>query len=138
MSELSALRAALETEQEVVYGYGVVGAHLTGTSERYAADRLTAHQELRDEIVALLQQHGAVPDAAQPAYRLPFPVTNAALARRLAAELENGSAGAAWDLTAASSASSDARVLGVGWLIDVAAAAALWGAPTALPGQPAS
>jgi hypothetical protein len=138
VAELTALREALSAEQAVVYGYGVVGAHLSGKAEKYAATRLTAHQELRDELAALIQQIGAVPGAALPAYQLPFPVDDAAAARRLGSTLENGSAGAAWDLAAATAASSPGRQLAVGWLIDVAEAAALWGAPTALPGQPAS
>ncbi|HVW81197.1 MAG TPA: ferritin-like domain-containing protein [Mycobacteriales bacterium] len=136
MAELGALREALAAEQAVVYGYGVVGAHLTGRSERYAAGRLLAHQTLRDQLAAAIEQVGAVPGAALPAYQLPFPVTGAADARRLAGALENGSAGAAWDLISASSAMSSVRELAVGWLMDAAASAALWGAPSALPGAP--
>lgn len=137
MSELIALRQALAAEQAIVYGYGVVGAHLSGKAERYAADRLTSHAELRDDLAALIQQKGATPGAALPAYGLPFAVTDAASARRLAGTLENGAAGAAWDLVAATTATSPSRELAVGWLIDVAGAAALWGAPTPLPGRPA-
>jgi hypothetical protein len=138
VAELTALRDALAAEQAIVYGYGVVGAHLSGKAEKYAAARLTAHQVLRDELTALIQQVGAVPSAALPAYQLPFPIGNTADARRLAGTLENGSAGAAWDLTAATTARSTARELAVGWLLDVAGSAALWGAPNALPGQPAA
>jgi hypothetical protein len=137
MSELMALREALAAEQAVVYGYGVVGAHLAGKAEKYAAARLTSHQELRDKIASLIQQIGAVPGAALPAYQLPFTVTDAADARRLAGTLENGSAGAAWDLTAATATASPGRQLAVSWIVDVAQSAALWGAPAVLPGQPA-
>jgi hypothetical protein len=136
MAELSALREALAAEQSVVYGYGVVGAHLSGKAEKYAAARLTAHQVLRDQLAALIQQIGAVPGAARAAYQLPFPVSDPAGARRLGGTLENGSAGAAWDLAAATTSASPGRALAVDWLIDAAAAAALWGAPSALPGQP--
>jgi hypothetical protein len=136
MADLTALREALAAEQAVVYGYGVVGAHLSGKTEQFAATRLTAHQNLRDQLSALIQAVGVVPGAALPAYQLPFPVADAADARRLAGALENSSAGAAWDLTAATDAGSPGRELAVGWLVDVAAAAALWGAPTPLPGSP--
>ncbi|HVU60433.1 MAG TPA: ferritin-like domain-containing protein [Mycobacteriales bacterium] len=136
MSELAGLREALAAEQAVVYGYGVVGAHLSGKAQRYAATRLTAHQVLRDQIAALIQQIGAVAGAAQPAYQMPFAVTDPASARRLAGTLENGAAGAAWDLAAASPAGSPARELAVGWLTDAAESAALWGASTPLPGRP--
>jgi hypothetical protein len=138
MAELTALREALAAEQAVVYGYGVVGAHLSGKAEKYAGVRLGAHQVLRDQLAALIQQIGAVPGAALPAYQLPFPVADAANARLLGGTLENGSAGAAWDLAAATAAASPGRELAVGWLIDAAEAAALWGAPTPLPGQPAT
>lgn len=139
MSELGALKAALAAEQAVVYGYGVAGAHLSGSLRRYAADRLTTHENLRDRISALITALGAVPPTASPAYRLPFPVDSAAAAKRLAAQLENAAAGAAWDLAAASAARSSGRGLAVGWLTDAAVAASRWGAPaTALPGRPIS
>lgn len=137
MAELVALREALAAEQAVVYGYGVVGAHLEGNDEKLAATRLTAHQELRDRISSLITALGAVPSPALPAYRLPFPVGDASAARRLAASLEDGAAGAAWDLAAATGSRSSARELAVGWLSDAAVAAARWGASLpALPGRP--
>ncbi|HVS69215.1 MAG TPA: DUF4439 domain-containing protein [Mycobacteriales bacterium] len=139
MTELVALKQALATEQAVVYGYGVVGAHLSGKDRRIAAARLVTHQNLRDRISALIAAAGAVPPAALPAYRLPAPVTDAATARQLAAHLEDGAAGAAWDLAASTAARSPARGVAVGWLTDAAVAAGHWGsASTALPGKPAS
>jgi hypothetical protein len=139
MTELVALKQAVAAEQAVVYGYGVAGAHLSGPSRRYASDRLLAHETLRDEISALITTAGAVSAPAQPAYLLPFPVGDAASARRLAAWLEDGACGAAWDLAAASAARSPARGLAVGALMDAAVAAAHWGSPaTALPGRPIS
>lgn len=138
MSELSALKAALAAEQAVVYGYGVAGAHLSGASRRYATDRLVAHETLRDELAALIAVAGAVPPPSLPAYSLPFPVADAASGRRLAAQLESGAAGAAYDLAAASAARSSARALAVSWLNDAAVSAARWGSPaTPLPGRPA-
>ena len=137
MSILTALRAALAAEQAVVYGYGVLGAQLSGKSEKYAAQRLTIHQQLRDQLASAITGLGVVAPPAQPAYRLPFPVTDADSARRLAAQLESGATGAAWDLAAAATAGSGSRALAVGWLTDSAVAAVVWGAmPTALPGRP--
>ncbi|MGN6473026.1 MAG: ferritin-like domain-containing protein [Mycobacteriales bacterium] len=139
MAELAALRQALAAEQAIVYGYGVVGAHLKGADRKFAAERLTSHQELRDRIASLVTALGAVPPPAQPAYRLPSPVIDAASARQLAAHLEDGAAGVAWDLAAATAPQSTARGLAVMWLTDSAVAAARWGAgPTALPGRPAT
>ena len=139
MTELVALKQALAAEQAVVYGYGGVGAHLSGKDRMLAAARRVTHQNLRDQISALITSVGAVAPAALPAYRLPFPVTDAASARRLAASLETGGSGAAWDLAAASTSRSPARGLAVGWLTDATVAAVQWGSPpAALPGKPAS
>lgn len=137
MNELIALQSALAAEQAVVYGYGVLGAHLSGRARTYAAGRLTAHENLRDRIAALVAGQGATPVTAQPAYRLPFPVTDQTSAKALAAHLENGAAGAAWDLTAAAPPGSAGRSFAVDWIADVAVAAARWGSVPPLPGQPA-
>ncbi|HVV76155.1 MAG TPA: ferritin-like domain-containing protein [Mycobacteriales bacterium] len=134
MSELVALKQALATEQAVVYGYGVAGAHLRGADRKLAASRLVTHQNLRDQLAAQITALGAVAPAALPAYQLPFPVTDAATARQLAAHLEDGAAGAAWDLAAATAARSTSRDIAVGWLSDAAVAASRWGA--ALPALP--
>jgi hypothetical protein len=138
VAEIAALQAALAAEQAVVYGYGVVGAHLSAAAEQYAAARLVAHQTLRDRISALITQLRATPLASLPAYQLPFAVDDAASAKQLAAHLENGSAGALWDLAAATASQSAARSLAVIALTDAALAAARWGSVTALPGQPAT
>jgi len=50
MTELAALQAALGAEQAVVYGYGVVGAHLANAAEAYASARLTEHMLRRDKL----------------------------------------------------------------------------------------
>jgi hypothetical protein len=136
VAELIALREALAAEQAVVYGYGVAGAHLRGNDRNVAAARLLVHESLRDRIAALISALGAVPPPAQPAYRLPFPVTDVATARQLAAHLEEGAAGAAWDLAASTAPRSAGRSLAVGWLSDAAVAASHWGAALpALPGR---
>lgn len=139
MSELTALREALAAEQAVVYGYGVVGAHLNGKDRELAAARLVTHQELRDRIAAVITALGGQPPPAQPAYRMPIVVNDAATARRLAVRLEDGAAGAAWDLAAAAGPRSPARELAVDWLTDAALTAQRWGSPpVALPGRPLS
>lgn len=137
MSELTALKAALAAEQAISYGYGVVGAHLSGAPRRYAAQRLLTHQRRADRLSSLITALGAVPPAALPAYRLPIVVDGATTARRLAAHLEDGATGAAWDLAAATAAASPARREAVNWLTDAAVSTAHWGAaPTVLPGKP--
>ena len=140
MSSQAALRAAIRIEHEVVYGYGVVGANLGGVRQRYAAQRLAAHQELRDRLQAL----ATTTVAAEPAYALPSPVSDANEAAALAVRLEDAAAAAAYALVAASAADGTTRRLAVVTLGDVATAATKWRAITgttdspAFPGQPVS
>lgn len=136
MTTIDALQAALAAEQAVIYGYGVVGAHLAATAESYASARLTEHMLRRDKLIALVTAAGAKPVTARVAYQLPFDVSNAKTAALLGAHLEEGANGAYWDLIAAAPANSATRALVIGWLTDSAVAADHWGAPQALPGQP--
>jgi hypothetical protein len=136
MTELSALQATLAAEHEVIYGYGIVGARLTGADRDYAEDALAAHVSQRDRLITLVTGLGATPVAARPGYRLPFAVDSAATARALAAHLEQGSAGADWDLVAAAEPAAATRALGISWLGGAAQRGAYWGVLQALPGQP--
>jgi hypothetical protein len=136
MTVVEALQAALSVEQQVVYGYGVLGAQLSGKLESYAASCLTEHMTHRDAIAAMVTAAGATPVAAAPAYQLPFHVTDRSSARRLAVRLEQASAGAAWDLVASSDPGSAPRRSAVDWLTDAAVRLEGWGAELALPGQP--
>lgn len=143
MTSTAALQAALAVERAVVYGYGLAGAQLAGHALTLVRDAIVLHSERRDAIEALLRQARVTPTAGPPGYRPPFPVTDPQAAAALAARLEDGSAGAAWDLAAASRADDDSRRMAVEWLADAAVRAATWrrlaGLPSlqALPGQPA-
>ena len=138
MSADAATRAAVRVENQVVYGYGVIGAHLRGPDRALATRRLAAHQQLRDQLSASVRD---APGAA-PAYELPAPVTDATTARSLAVGLEDAAARAAWALVAAAGPDTPLRQAAVTMLADVAAAAAQWRARAgrtddpALPGQP--
>ena len=142
MSVIAALQAALAAEHQVVYGYGLAGARLGADDRRRALRRLDVHRARRDTLARLIRATGADPDVGAPAYLPPFPVTGVASALRLAEHLEVGAAGAAWDLAAATTASTDARRLAVTALADTARAAAYWrhragsAVDPALPGQP--
>jgi hypothetical protein len=137
VSVLSALQAALAAEHATIYGYGVVGAVMRGDDRTYATQALAAHQAQRDRLTAMINAQHATPVVAAPAYRLPTAVGSRASARDLAAHLEEGSAGALWDLIAAAGAGENVRSLAISWLSDAAVRAAHWGARQALPGQPA-
>ncbi|HET6815972.1 MAG TPA: DUF4439 domain-containing protein [Mycobacteriales bacterium] len=154
MSLVEALQRALAIEYQVIYGYGVLGAHLTAGKETNAAatpamalQRLQEHQDLRDRLAELVHAAGRTPVTAEPAYRLPYPVTDPSGARRLAQHLENTVASAAYAVIAASRPDSPARALMIGALIDAADWQTRWAvadfAPFAFPfpgrpGQPAA
>jgi len=89
-AQVSALQAALAAEDAAIFGYGVAGAHLTGTSQAAAERDWTGHHEARDALAAMISRLGAQPAAAQAFYQLPFRVHDAASARALAARLEDG------------------------------------------------
>jgi Domain of unknown function (DUF4439) len=89
-SSVAALQGALAAEQASVYGYGVVGAMVAGTALSAARADWIAHQVARDNLEAMLTRLGATPVAASPAYQLPFAVTTAQSAAKLAVTLENG------------------------------------------------
>ena len=82
-----ALQAALAAENAAIFGYGVAGAHLTGSSQAAAEQDWTAHNQARDALAAMISARGAVPAAAQAYYQLPFRVHDAPSAIRLAAYL---------------------------------------------------
>ena len=138
MSAAAAVRTAVRIENEVIYGYGVVGAHLRGRDRWVAARRLATHEQRRDDLHGLATR----PPAPAAAYALPSPVADAGSARDLAVRLEDAAARAAWALVTSSAADSRARRLAVEMLGDAAGAAAWWRERSgrtddpALPGQP--
>jgi Domain of unknown function (DUF4439) len=85
----SALQVALAAEHAAIYGYGVLGAHLTGSLERAAQQDWAVHQVARDTLESKLTALGAQPVPAQAAYQLPFQVGAIPAAVSLAAFLED-------------------------------------------------
>ena len=67
-----------------------MGAHVTGSRLAAARQDWTGHQEARDTLALMIARMGATPAAAQAFYQLPFAVTDAASAAKLAAHLEEG------------------------------------------------
>ena len=137
-----ALQAALGVSHQMVYGYGLAAAHLTGRPYAAALAALADAETRRDRLADLLRSRGQVPVAAAAAYAPPFPVTGAASATALCLRLEHAAEGAAWDLVVAAAAGDEVRALGVRWLGVAAVRAAQWAgkaaaAEPALPGQPA-
>jgi hypothetical protein len=131
---VQALQAALAAEHAAVYGYGIVGALLTGTAQAAARADWEAHQEARDTLEAMIVKLGATPVAASAAYQLPFTVNGAQSARRLAAALEDGVAQAYLGVVASTDATL--RTFGALAMQPPANRAAAWsGATVAFPGM---
>ena len=130
---VSALQDALAAENAAIFGYGVAGAHLTGSSQAAAEQAWTGHNQARDALAAMISARGATPAAAQAFYRLPLRVHNASSAARLAAYLEDGVTRAYLGLVAV----SDQRLRRFGALAmqDAAQRATSWrGTTQAFPG----
>jgi len=129
----AALQAARAAEDAAIFGYGVAGAHLTGSSLAAAEQDWTTHNEARDTLAAMIARLGAAPTATQAFYQLPFRVHDATSAMALAAYLEDGVTRAYLGLVAV----SDQRLRRFGALATQAAAqrAAFWrGSTQAFPG----
>ena len=128
-----ALQGALAAENAAIFGYGVAGAHLTGSSQAAAMRDWTGHNEARDTLTAMISGLGAAPVAALAVYRLPFAGPDAASAAELAAYLEDGVTRAYLGLVAV----SDRRLRAFGALAMQVCAqrAAFWrGSTQAFPG----
>jgi Domain of unknown function (DUF4439) len=132
-----ALQTALGAEHAASYGYGVVGAHLTGAKRRTAVSDWVANQQARDTLEAMLRARGAQPEAAAVAYRLPFSVRTAREAVSLAVIIEDRVAAAYLDMVAADDLAL--REYGALQLRASALRAAFWrGSTVAFPGLPES
>ena len=130
---IRALQSALAAEHAAVYGYGVVGAYLAGTSRATATDDWVAHQDARDELEAMLRSRGSQPGPAAVAYRLPIPVRTSGEAISLAVILEDRIATAYLGLVAMSSPAL--RELGALQVRASALRATFWrGSTVAFPG----
>ena len=130
---ISALQAALAAENAAIFGYGVAGAHLTGSSQATAEQNWTGHNQARDTLTAMISGLGAGPAAAQASYQLPFRVHNPASARALAAHLEDGVTRAYLGLVAVSD--QRLRHFGAMAMQDAAQRAAFWrGSTQPFPG----
>jgi hypothetical protein len=136
-TQIAALQGALAAEHAAVYGYGVAGAMLAGAALAEARAGWTAHQVARDTLEAMLTRLGATPVAASPAYQLPFAVTGAASAKRLAAALEEGVTRAYLGVVAVNDPAL--RTFGATAMQVSANRATAWsGSTVAFPGMPSS
>jgi Domain of unknown function (DUF4439) len=137
LATTAALQSALAAEHAAVYGYGVVGANLSGSKQATAMTDWVTHQVARDTLEAMLRSRGAQPVAAAVAYQLPVTVRTPGQAASLAVILEDRVATAYLGLVALNSPSI--RKFGAVAVRAAALRAAFWrGSTVAFPGLPAS
>jgi hypothetical protein len=130
---IDAVQAALGAEHAAVYGYGVVGGHLTGRRLTEAQQGYDAHRARRDTLIRTVADLGASPVTAAAGYELPFPVPDAGAAVRLAVHVEEQIAGAYGDVVR--TAVGDLRRDATGAMRDAAVRAVRWrGGSVAFPG----
>jgi hypothetical protein len=104
-----AWQAALATEHEAVFGYGVLGPRLnSGELRSLARACQDAHASLRDSTTAAMAAAGRTPVAAQADYPSVYAATSAPTALRVAVALEVAAA-AAWRYLYAQAASDPSR-----------------------------
>ena len=134
MSTLDALQAALAGEHACIYGYGLVGAHVSESAEDLARDGYQTHRARREELTRQIRLRHGEPVAALPAYVVPIEVDDNASARQLAGLLEQRLAVLYADLIEATSVPA-LRELALMTLIETSVLAARWTGDTfALPG----
>lgn len=89
------LTEALTAEHAAIFAYGVIGARLDGAEADAALAAEEAHRSRRDALLLRLTERGVDAPVAAPSYELPFEVTDAGEARRLAVLVEER-VGAVW------------------------------------------
>ncbi|HUC58472.1 MAG TPA: ferritin-like domain-containing protein [Streptosporangiaceae bacterium] len=126
-AEVAALQSALQAEEAASYGYGVVGAHLSGAAFSQATSDCVIHERARDSLSAMITALGATPEPAAVAYRLPLTVSTPAQAATLAVDLELSVV--AGYVPLAGAAEPSLRQLAATRMQAAAVRAARWGAP---------
>jgi hypothetical protein len=136
------LDAALAAEHAAIFAYGPIGVRLTGAQAADARAAEAAHRTRRDALVLLLTGNGGTAPAAAASYELPYPVTDAAAALKLAVEIEER-IGAVWRAALATTTGAD-RGRALDALTDCAVRATRWRrtagvtpVTVAFPGRPA-
>ncbi len=121
--DVDLLAELLQSEHEVVYGYGVLGARLDEATRRVALAAYDVHRARRDALTAQLRARGADPEPSLPAYDVA--VADAAEALALAVRLEEGMA-LRWRDLVAGTDDVGLRRLALSGLQETAVRAATW------------
>ena len=127
------LQAVLSAEHAVIFAFGALGPHLTGSQRTAARAAFDLHREQRDALTNTITTRGSSPLAAEASYESPFHITDATSACRLAALVESRLAAVCAQTVSASSGGD--RTYAAWALTQAALRAQTWGAPvTAFPG----
>lgn len=135
------LAEALAAEHAAIFAYGLIGARLDGDQADAALAAEEAHRARRDAVLLRLTEQGVEAPVAAPSYDLPFEVTDAGDARRLAILVEER-VGAVWRAVLPAATGED-RAEALDALVAAAVGATGWRqaagvdpATTAFPGAP--
>jgi hypothetical protein len=109
--QVERLRAALAAEYAALYAYGRLGVLLEKEIRPVAHDAEAAHQARRDVLIVHLDEIKAAPVDPDPAYGLPFAVTDRDAALRLAIQVEDRVAATWRGALASTSPSAPATVI---------------------------
>lgn len=123
-SDPTRLADALAAEHAAIYAYGPIGVRLDDQEAAAARRAEEIHRERRDTLVLTLAARGAEVPVAEASYALPFEVTDAGAARRLAILVEER-IGAVWR-AALPAAPDDDRGQVLDALVDAAVRATGW------------
>ncbi|AMY18799.1 MULTISPECIES: ferritin-like domain-containing protein [Nocardiaceae] len=141
--EQQALVDALAAEHAAVFAYGVVAAFSNPTRDPLVAQYAADHRARRDATIDALTAADVDAPPAAAGYTVPFPVTDAVAAARLAQQVEEDTA-VAWRSVIERARSAPTREAAVVALTDAARRAASWRAilgifpsTVAFPGTPA-
>jgi uncharacterized protein DUF4439 len=102
--DIEKLRKALAAEHAVLFAYGLLGARTSGRLRERVSSAFDAHRASRDQLRGYITARGGRPVEPDASYTLPFFPSNATLAAKLAAHLENGVTAAYLELAAADEA----------------------------------
>ena len=117
------LQSLVAAEHAAVFGYGVLGARLSGAERDLAQEADDAHRARRDALAALLRDEGSEVPAPEASYDVAVAARADALA--LAQRLEEGLAARWRDLVGATDDPA-LRALGAAGLQETAVRAARW------------
>ena len=80
----AALFDAVAAEHGVIYGYGVVSAHITPDANELVSDAMAEHRARREQAIARLAARNVTAPLPAPGYQLPIVVGSPADAAKLA------------------------------------------------------